>query len=185
MNEYKKVDVAKYVKEGLENGSLSPVRAEKFARIAARRGIEGEEIVSWSVDGEGKEVKEKVDTIKKDENGNTGWVVTKVDEQHDIIVDKNGHVNMWIIDDTTFRKKYEIDPEDETVYRPTGGIQIFVQINENISIFQWGSQMNIAKGGYINITNPDDIYVISKRDFDDTYRIIYDGKKPKIKSKTW
>lgn len=32
--------------------------------------------------------------------------------------------------------------------------------------------MNIAAGGYINITNPNDMYGISKRDFEDTYKVI-------------
>ena len=29
--------------------------------------------------------------------------------------------------------------------------------------------MEISSGGYINITNPDDMYGISQRDFEDTY----------------
>ena len=32
--------------------------------------------------------------------------------------------------------------------------------------------MNIAAGGYINITNPDDMYGISERDFEDTYKVV-------------
>ena len=32
--------------------------------------------------------------------------------------------------------------------------------------------MAIAAGGYINITNPDDMYGISQRDFEDTYKYI-------------
>lgn len=94
MSEYKKVDVLKYVKEGLENGTLVPRKAEKFARISARRGIEGEEVISWSVDSEGKEVKEKVATVKVDEKtGKADMVVTKLDENLDVIIDSNGHKN--------------------------------------------------------------------------------------------
>lgn len=33
---YKKVEVASYVKEGLQNGTLIPRKAEKFERIIAR-----------------------------------------------------------------------------------------------------------------------------------------------------
>lgn len=37
--------------------------------------------------------------------------------------------------------------------------------------------MKIAAGGYINITNPDDMYAISERDFTDTYKIVSDKQK--------
>lgn len=38
--------------------------------------------------------------------------------------------------------------------------------------------MNIATGEYINITNPDDMYGISERDFNDTYKqVISDVKE--------
>ncbi len=87
-----------------------------------------------------------------------------------IIIDNNGHSNQWIIDDSTFKKKYEIDPENPSLCRPKGGPQIFVQIPDNIILNQWGSDMQIAAGGYINITNVDDMYGISQRDFEDTYK---------------
>ena len=182
MSEYKKVDILKYVNEGLKNGTLVPRKAEKFARISARRGIVGEEVISWSVDSEGKEVKEKVATVTKDENGKTGMVVTKLDENLDVVIDNNGHMNQWIIDDSTFSKKYEKDSNGSDVYKPTGGIQIYVQINEDITIFLWGSEMTIASGGYINITNPNDMYAISKRDFEDTYKFVDEQTKTKKSS---
>ena len=62
-----------------------------------------------------------------------------------------------------------------------GGIQVFVRTSENITVFQWGSDMTVAAGGYINITNPDDMYAISQRDFDDTYRPVNNDSKKKIK----
>ena len=40
--------------------------------------------------------------------------------------------------------------------------------------------MQIAAGGYINITDPDDMYGISKRDFDDTYKVVEKDKRPYI-----
>ena len=109
-------------------------------------------------------------------------VVTKLDENLDVVIDNNGHMNQWIIDDSTFSKKYEKDSNGSDVYKPTGGIQIFVQINEDITIFQWGSEMTIASGGYINITNPNDMYAISKRDFEDTYKFVDEQTKTKKSS---
>lgn len=39
--------------------------------------------------------------------------------------------------------------------------------------------MTIAAGGYINITNLDDVYAISKRDFEDTYKFVDEKHKTK------
>ena len=173
MEDYIKVDVASYVKQGIENGSMIPKQAEKFARIMARQGSIGETIASWSVDANGNEIEEKVAQVEVDsETNQPGWIATKVDEEGNIILDNNGHSNQWIIDDTTFKKKYEVDPENPNLCKPKGGPQTFVQITDNIILNQWGSDMKIAAGGYINITNPDDMYGISERDFEDTYKFI-------------
>jgi len=179
--EFKKVNVYEYVKKGLESGTLVPIEAEKFARIIARQGIVGEEVISWSVDAEGKEVKEKVDTVKLDkETKQPGWIATKLDENGYPIKDKNGHLNQWIIADSIFKEKYEIDPSYAYLFKPVGGPQIFVQFPDNIILEQWGSEMQIAAGGYINITNVNDMYGISARDFEDTYKNT--GKKVSVKT---
>ena len=173
MDNYTKVEVTSYVKQGIENGTMVPRQPEKFARIIARQGTVGETVVSWSVDSQGNEIQEKVAQVQVDAQTNQpGWIATKVDEQGNIIVDNNGYFNQWIIDDTTFKKKYEVDPENPTLCKPKGGPQIFVQIIDNIILNQWGSDMQIAAGGYINITNVDDMYGISQRDFEDTYKFI-------------
>ena len=179
MNEYKSVDVYQYVKDGLESGKMIPIKAEKYTRIIARVGVVGEKVISWNVDEAGNPIEEVVEEVKLDsKTGNPGWVVTKTSENGDIIIDNNGHDNSWIISDTNFRKKYEIENEELGLFKPTGGIQTFVRISENITFPKWGSAMKIAVGGYLNITNLDDIYGVSKRDFDDTYRII-DGEHEK------
>lgn len=177
MEEYIKVDVNKYVKEGLENGTLVPKEAYKFSRIMAKQGNVGDKVISWSVDNQGNAIKEKIDYVKLDEVTNQpGWVVTKLDEFGYVPVDNNGHVNQWIISDSVFKKKYEIDPDNELIFKPKGGNQLFVQIMDNIILNQWGSDMMIAKGGYINITNVDDMYGISERDFNDTYKFVAENK---------
>lgn len=168
---YTKIEVFSYVRQGIENGTMVPRQAEKFARIIARQGNVGETVISWSVDAQGNEIQEKVAQVQIDEQTNQpGWIATKVDEQGNVIIDNNGHSNEWIIADSTFKKKYEIDPKNASLYRPKGGPQIFVQITDNIILNQWGSDMQIAAGGYINITNVDDMYGISQRDFEDTYK---------------
>ena len=172
VDDYRKVDVSSYVDIGIYNGTLVPFDAVKFGRIIARRGILGEEIITWSEDSNGNPIQEKPGIVGVDsETGEVDWIVTKVDENGNPIIDKNGHINEWIITDKNFKKKYEIDSKNNSVYRSTGGIQTFVKIDENIILNQWGSDMKIAKGGYINITNEDDMYGISERDFVDTYKV--------------
>ena len=175
MEDFKRVDVLTYVKEGIENGTMVPKTAEKFARIAARQGTVGESVISWTVDSEGNEVEEKVDKVELDpETGEPGWIVTKVDDNGEVIIDNNNHPNQWIISDSVFRKKYEQDLTNPGVFKPKGGHQLFVRITENITLSQWGKDENIAAGGYINVTDPNDMYGISQRDFEDTYRFVED-----------
>ena len=169
---YKKVDVLKYVKEGLESGSLVPFEAEKFARPIIVQGVVGQEVITWSVDKEGKPIIEKRDVVKIDEKtGRPGWIVTKTGEDGMPVRDEHGHLNQWINSDSEYQKRYVPAPElGEGVHKPTGGPQIFVQLHEDLIIFQWGKEMKVSAGGYANITNPSDVYAISGRDFDDIYR---------------
>lgn len=172
-NKYIKVDVLKYVKKGLEDGILQPIIAEKFSRIVAIQGHVGEEVISWSVDSNGNAVQEKIAMVELDKITNEpGWIVSKVDENGQIIFDKNGKVNQWIIADSLFKRKYELVDNELNMYKPVGGPQIFVQIPDNLILNQWGADMKIAMGGYINITNINDLYGISERDFIDTYKCI-------------
>ena len=101
MNDYKKVDIIKYIQEGIRNRQMVPFTAVKYARIIARQGATGETVVTWSVDSNGKEVKEKVAQVELDnETNNPGWVATKADEDGQVIFDSNGHTNEWIIEDS-------------------------------------------------------------------------------------
>lgn len=45
--------------------------------------------------------------------------------------------------------------------------------------------MKIAKGGYINITNAEDMYGISERDFLDTYKFIQEEPEETIGSRSY
>ena len=174
MEEFIRVDAREFAVTGMEKGDLVPVTAVKFARIVARPGTMGEEVVTYSQDG----IVEKVDTVKLDEaTGKPGWIATKVDEKGGAIVDEQGNKNEWIISDSTFQKKYEVDPENPALFKPKGGPQQFVQLPINVTVTQWGSEMNIAAGGWLNVTNLDDVYGISQRDFEDTYRIVEDQPK--------
>jgi hypothetical protein len=182
MEEYVKINAQRYALEGIRNGFLVPRAAVKFARIIARPGIEGEEITTWSVDKEGNPIVEKVDNVTRDsETNETGWVVIKANEACEAIVDANGHINEWIIGAPTFHKKYE-ESEVPSLYKPKGGQQLFVELPINVIVEQWGKTMKIAAGGYLNVTDFDDVYGISKRDFEDTYKFVEEPSQKKILS---
>ena len=174
---FTKVSGKDYAVAGIASGELKPVVAVKFARVLARRGVEGEEVISYSQNG----IVEKVATVSEDpETKETGWVLTKLDENGEVLVDEFGHKNEWIVDAGTFARKYDLDEtKKESVYKPKGGPQIFVPIVMDVILEQWGSEMKIEAGGWLNITNPDDIYGISQRDFEDTYKIV--GEQPTYK----
>ena len=109
-----------------------------------------------------------------------GWILTKLDENGDVLVDEYGHKNEWIVSHSTFIKKYDCDEQmPEGVYKPKGGLQVFIPLVMDVILEQWGGEMKIEAGGWLNITNPSDIYGISKRDFEDTYRIV--GEEPNYK----
>ncbi|MBR3144059.1 hypothetical protein IKF12_02565 [Candidatus Saccharibacteria bacterium] len=168
--EYKKVNTKEYVEAGLADGSLEVFEAVKHARIAAMKGEVGQEVISWSEDENGNPIQEKVATVDADEEtGETGWIATKTDAEGNPIIDRNGHTNQWIISDKTFRKKYEVDPEHPDIFKPVGGPQKFVETREGLVITQWGEEMKMPRGSFINITNPDDMYAVNPRDFNDTY----------------
>ncbi len=180
MEEYVEIDVQRYALEGIKNGTLVPREAVKYTRIIARPGVLGEEVTTWSVDAEGKPIVERVSKVKEDEETKeTGWVVCKADETGKPIIDANGHTNEWIISAPTFHKKYT-QTEVDGLYQPVGGPQLFVELPINVIIEQWGERMKIAAGGYLNVTNLDDIYGISRRDFEDTYKFTDSGRVKKL-----
>jgi hypothetical protein len=81
--------------------------------------------------------------------------------------------NRWAVDNQTFNRKYEEDPTAKGVYKPKGVPMNATQINEPISFdTPWGETMNIDKGGYLlqDPNNINDIYGISQKDFDNTYK---------------
>lgn len=172
MSNYKHIeDLQAYVFQELESGVVLVV-AKKTARIAARLGFPGEYVLTWSVDARGQAVIEKESIVSLDENGIPDWVVTKLDTRERIAIDTNRHDNCWVISNDVFCKKYEPAADKPGIYKPASEIQQFLPLHEAIHIVQCGQELKADQGGYINITTPNDMYVISGRDFDSTYVII-------------
>lgn len=155
LKEFKRIDdMYTYVRDGIISGKFTLDEVAKFARVMARQGIEGEEIITVMADG----LEETRNVVKVDENGNPGWVLTNPDGEQ------------YIVPDATFNKKYEIDPENPDVYKPKGGPVISCKTNENIEFTApWGEPMKIEAGGSLIINNPNDIYGIQKTEFENTY----------------
>ena len=163
------IDIVEYVKKGIENGTLTFEEAQKFQRITAKQGIEGQKVQTILSDGtvETDEREVKID----EKTGEPGWVVNNV----------NGP-EQWIIEDSTFKKKYEVDPENPDVYKPKGGPMLAAQINEDLT-FQpprWnGDIQNIKAGGYLLMdpTDEEDIYGIGQKEFLNSYKYTNDMKR--------
>ena len=169
-NGFVRVNGIDYASAGIANGLFEPVIADKIARITARPGYVGEEVITYSQDG----IKEKHNVVKLDpKTGRPSWIVTKVDSSGNVIFDELGHDNSWIIEDSAFAEEYIVDYSiSEHVYKSIDGAQVFVPVLMDIILEHSGGDMRIEAGGWLNITDMDDIYGISQRDFEDTYRII-------------
>lgn len=174
---YEKVDTLLYIKEGLESGELEPIQARKVRKARAVRGKEGQKVTTWSTDKDGNEliVMEAVVTVDK-KTGKEGWILTKVDDNGNEVIDDNGHKNEWVISDSKFWKKYEKISGKKDIYESKAGVQLLIPTNDNITI---ENGERIADGGYINITDPDNIYGIPERDFEDLYEVIDTTSKRK------
>lgn len=167
--EFKQVDIIKYLDSKLLNMELTEITAIKVAPVMARRGVLGEKIVTYA----GNNIVESVSTVKVDLcTGNPDWVLTKIDNNCNLLIDEFGNINQWIVSNENFANSYQ--PTDiDGIFRPIPKEQKFIQVLENITFIRPdGKSYSVEAYGYLNITNPNKIRVISKRDFEDTYEII-------------
>lgn len=132
--------------------AVTPVKNyEKFARVQAVQAQGGERIETILANG----------TKETTNIANSGdWIVT------------NPGGETYIVPAAKFPKKYEACPElGENWYKPAGGIQKFIELAEDTKfVCSWGEEQFIAKGGFINVSNLDDIYGIARDEFFNTYK---------------
>lgn len=157
-------------RKGLDGEPVHPtVTAQKKACLIVRPAIEGEQIVVYNAAGE----------VEANETCTAGnWVVKSVDLDGVPILTDAGQENIWQMTDKTFKKKYDTaNIQPNGFVKPKGGLQTFLQVQENICLYvPWGEggapiPQVIDKGGYINVTNLDDLYGISGGDFDNLYAV--------------
>lgn len=147
----KAVDIKQYVADKIAEGQKLQLYA-KTARIKARAGVVGEEIVTRMADGH----EETRNTVKAEGD----------------MVAKNPNGEEYIIDAKTFAKRYEVDPANPAQYRPKGGAQEFLFLKEDVQFTApWGEEMDIKSGGVLNVTGREsgDIYGIQRKEFNQTY----------------
>lgn len=152
---YKKIEKLKdYVLSVFLDGAQVKPYA-KFARIKARQGVVGEAVETKMANG----LSETKNIVGIDEKTNQpDWIVT------------NPSGEEYLVKDSNFQKKYEVFDKENGIYKPKGGVQMFIQIPEDISFTApWGEEMNVSAGGYLNITNPKDIYGVQEKEFHETY----------------
>lgn len=151
---------------------LGQKKVSKFNRIHARPAQGKESLVTYkqdpSIAGTGED---NIETINDFEGGmvannvNTPW-------------------QKYGIDQKTFDKKYEIDPENPSQYRPKGGPMLASKVHDDVAFPNpWGQgHMNVDKGGYMmqDPNNPSDTYGIQKGDYDSTYKEINEETKQKV-----
>lgn len=78
----------------------------------------------------------------------------------------------YVVPAAKFPKKYEPCPElGDGWYKPTGGVQKFLELTEDTTfICSWGEEQHIKAGGFVNVTDLSDIYGIARDEFFDTYK---------------
>ena len=142
------------------------VTAEKAGAVLARPAKEGEHIDVWT-----KNVNfEDSETVHKCE-----MILNRTDKKGKPVIDEHGHDNSWKMSAEKFDQKYDaVHPDPETgVFKPAGEPQTFVQVGKDISLqAHCGEVQNIQKGGYLNITDPKDVYGIARKEFQETYKVL-------------
>ena len=148
-------DIREYIIEGIKTGKLTVDEVVKVARIQARQGKLGEEVITKMANG----LEETRNVVKLDkETGEPGWIVT------------NPSGEKYIMNDSTFKKKYERDPENPSQFKPKGDPVLSFAVNEHIEFnSHWGETMKLEAGGSLVASEPQKIYGIQKEEFKETY----------------
>ena len=151
MKTYSKNEMREVVEIAIKNGASVKSYA-KFARIQAVKALGGEVIETILADG----TKETTNTANAGD-----WIVT------------NPGGEKYVVDGAKFSKKYEPCPDElgEGWFKPKGGIQKFLKLREDVQfICSWGEEQFIAAGGFVNVTDLNDIYGIAETEFNSTYK---------------
>lgn len=131
---FRPINADEYVRQGIVEGKFIPIEIRKTARIKARRGSEGEEVVTTLPSG----LKEVSGVVRVDpKTGRPGWIVTNPDGEQ------------YIIPDSDFEALYMEDPEHPGEFKKKVPF-LAVQINENVAFTnKYNEEMKVEAGGYL------------------------------------
>ena len=165
LNKFKYINnISYYVINKLITEKFEIVQGKKNVIIRAYQGKIGEKIQTITKNNF-REVEENI--VKMDE-------ITKLPDW--IVINPGGE--KYLVNDSNFRRKYEELEDRKGYYRSRKKSVWFLQIDENISFETLrGSLMNIKNGGYLVISNLNDIYGIQKEEFEETYKVVEKFKR--------
>jgi hypothetical protein len=159
-----------YVQSKLLSATI--IEAKKIGNTIAFQGRVGQEVISYEVDSDGNEYVERTGVVSLDpETNEPDWVLTKTGLGNQPIVNEFGHLNQYIVTDSSFRLKYEPSNEGLGLYSKKQ-IEKFIQCDEDISFETKNGEMVVTEGGYIKVTDLDKISAISEQSFNDTYLVL-------------
>jgi hypothetical protein len=144
----------------LENNKGSIRHYKKFAKVKARQSAGGEQ-VQTKIDG-----RDETDVRVTNPND---WIVSNLESQGE----------QQIVDDKTFRKRYDVTNPNMDIYSPKAADFYGIVYNGEAISFSppnWGgSKMNITNGYMIGGPNPNefdkDFYGIDPEAFRKTYKL--------------
>ncbi len=160
---FKKVNAAEYAQRQIMRG-CELVKAEKTGYVIAREVMQQESFTVWTENG----------NVEGHETADIGeFILTRANKNGSPVIDKAGHTNSWKVTREKFVAKYDAEhPIADGVYKPAGGEQTFVKVTDDICFTApWGEVQNIISGGYLNVTDPKDVYGIAAEEFAETYTI--------------
>lgn len=165
--DYEIVDGRAYMLNLQDNGA-KPITAVKTGGVIARKGTPGEEIITYTNNG-------NVEVVEACADGN--WILTKADSTGNPVIDSYGHTNMWQVSETVLKDRYDFEHITYNGFvKPKAKPHIFLEVDKDIAILKpWGKDgelipQTLDKGGYIDITNPSNVYCIARDEFYKTYK---------------
>jgi hypothetical protein len=140
-----------------------PIKARKVGFVAARKAEQTETIETrW--DG-----KESTDTARVGD-----WIVTNLTPDKEILRDKRGHENTYVIKAGTFPQIYDAVAGENEYGRffKSKSVVEAVYLSGGFDVLAPWGQKQIAPVGYL-LLNGEDVYGNNVRTFDATYEIVH------------
>jgi hypothetical protein len=141
---------------------ISPIEARKIGHVAVRTATKTE-VVETCSNG-----KETTNTARPGD-----YIVTNLSPQREPLLDRDGHLNIYVIRAAKFPDLYELTGErgaHGAVYRAKGVVSAIPLPGGFDIAAPWGERQT-AEGGYL-VCNGREVYGVSSDAFDATYVLV-------------